>query len=458
MMIQAKPGGPLTATVRESRELSAIRLVRSSVVAKSATRWLGTLLVLTSVGLLVLPWQQNIRGTGQVVAYSPLSRPLEVQALIEGRIDRWEPNINENVEVQAGQPILHIQDIDPEYEQRLLDGVELAEEQVRQARHVVEAMEESLQIARYYQAQLLESADQIIRSAELDLEAEKQNVEAAVSDYETKRLIKDADEELFKNGQITAGLELQKARNEFRFAETKLAAAEFKRDSAQAKLRDANIKKEATRQDTDAKIQEAQSKINKEFSTLQSYEKEVLYAKRDLARYQQGKLVTAPRDGRIFKVFRNQGNDFVKKGDPLFALIPNTDERSVELFVDGNDYPLLSEGNPVRLQFEGYPAVQFTPGWPEAAMGTFGGLISIIDSTSQVDGTFRIVVVADPNDTPWPDARWTRQGIRANGWVLLSRVPVWYELWRQLNGFPPIIKDEASKKTGSEKSKPPLPK
>ena len=57
---------------------------------------------------------------------------------------------------------------------------------------------------------------------------------------------------------------------------------------------------------------------------------------------------------------------------------------------------------------------------------------------------------------PWPHDRYLRQGVRTNGWVLLEQVPLWYEIWRNMNGFPPVVDQEVVSKN---KSKPPkLPK
>ena len=96
----------------------------------------------------------------------------------------------------------------------------------------------------------------------------------------------------------------------------------------------------------------------------------------------------------------------------------------------------------------------------DLAVGTFGGVVSLVDPTDSGNGRFRMLVVPDADDAPWPDDRWLRQGVRAKGWVLLDRVRLWYELWRQLNGFPPVISPEeptrGSKK--DETKKVPLPK
>ena len=150
--------------------------------------------------------------------------------------------------------------------------------------------------------------------------------------------------------------------------------------------------------------------------------------------------MTAPTAGTVFRLIANRGTEFVKAGDAVLVLIPNTESMAVELWVDGNDMPLLSVGRKARLQFEGWPAVQFT-GWPSVAVGTFGGVVQLIDPTDDGAGRFRVLILPDPADAPWPSRRFLRQGVQARGWVLLENVTLGFEFWRQLNGFPPVIAD-----------------
>ena len=125
----------------------------------------------------------------------------------------------------------------------------------------------------------------------------------------------------------------------------------------------------------------------------------------------------------------------MKGGDVLAHFVPDTDDQAVELWIDGNDVNLIQPGAPVRLQFEGWPAVQFS-GWPSVAVGTYGAKVAFVDSHDDGKGRFRVVIVPDGTQ-PWPSRTYLRQGTRATGWVLLGRVKLGYEVWRQFNGFPP---------------------
>lgn len=148
---------------------------------------------------------------------------------------------------------------------------------------------------------------------------------------------------------------------------------------------------------------------------------------------QQTQIIKAHVAGVIFKRITGQESVVIKEGDMLAQIIPETQSRAVELWIDGNDIPFVHLHQKARLQFEGWPAIQFR-GWPEIAVGTFGGQVAFIDPTDNGMGLFRAVIL--PNE-PWPEPAFLRQGVRVHGWVQLGEVPLWYELWRQFNGFPP---------------------
>ena len=93
--------------------------------------------------------------------------------------------------------------------------------------------------------------------------------------------------------------------------------------------------------------------------------------------------------------------------------------------------------------------------WPSVAVGTFGGTVVNVDATSNAKGQFRLLVLPDTQDgQEWPQERYLRQGVRANGWVLLNQVRLGYELWRQMNGFPPVVSPDAPKEEGKDVKKP----
>ncbi len=166
---------------------------------------------------------------------------------------------------------------------------------------------------------------------------------------------------------------------------------------------------------------------------------------------QTTQLVTAPRAGTIVQLRAGDSATLVSAGDKIASLTPSGVALAAEVFVSGLDAPLVEPGREIRLEFEGWPAVQFS-GWPSVAVGTFGGVVATVDPSVSANGLFRVLVVEDPTD-PWPDDRYLRMGSQVKGWVLLNTVPLGYEIWRQLNRFPPVP-DRTPKDTSAANSKP----
>lgn len=152
---------------------------------------------------------------------------------------------------------------------------------------------------------------------------------------------------------------------------------------------------------------------------------------------QQSQLVLAPTDGTIVRLLVGTSSVVVNQGQVVAIFAPKSKNLSAHIFIRGNDLPLVYEGRKVRLQFEGWPAVQFS-GWPSVAVGTFGGVVSSVDQSATPEGLFRVIILPDKGEK-WPESRFIRQGSRVNGWILLNRVALGYELWRQFNGFPPAL-------------------
>jgi len=150
---------------------------------------------------------------------------------------------------------------------------------------------------------------------------------------------------------------------------------------------------------------------------------------------QSTQLIRAPRDGRILRVEARDSATMVSQGDVLATFAPEESRRVVELYVDGRDVPLIHKGRRVRLEFEGWPAIQFS-GWPSVAQGMFDGQVYAIDISASPNGLFRVLVEPAPDRAPWPSEPYVRLGAKARGWVLMDTVTVGFELWRLLNDFP----------------------
>jgi multidrug efflux pump subunit AcrA (membrane-fusion protein) len=228
---------------------------------------------------------------------------------------------------------------------------------------------------------------------------------------------------------------LNRLERERQAAQLKLDAAQNAQDTSRKNLeRQKTLFKQGLSSQRSAEL--AELEYAKYLSDVSSASAELARIETRIAR-QASQAVTAARDGIVQRILAPQGGVMVKAGQDLALIVPETANRSVELKVRGNDAPLLSVGRRVRLQFEGWPAVQFA-GWPSAAIGTFGGEIAVVDQGADADGNVRIIVFPD-KESEWPDGRYLRQGVRVVGWVLLDTVRLGWELWRQFNGFPPTL-------------------
>ncbi|SMP66582.1 Multidrug resistance efflux pump [Neorhodopirellula lusitana] len=437
-------------------DFASMQLVRTG----SWIRFVGRItllgLVLSIIAMLFVPWQQTASGVGMVVAIDPQERPQPVRSPSKGVVEYVKPGLREGSYVNQGELLLRLSPFS-------VDGVSQIDTQIIAMESKEAAAWSGLEVAK--QAVVLQESGgkSLTVSLKQDLEAAKQKWEqsrnevtsltAELQDKQNQLRVAEevakqglvSREELFSKRQAaeSQAAKVQKAQNAVHELSASLISKE---EEIEAKLQDIAIKNRVAEQ----KVLEAMQKIN-------TIEKEIL----DI-RNKRGELdrleIRAPRSGRIQEWFGVEGSDTIKEGDQLFVIVPDTDELGVEMKVSGNDMPLIQEGAQVRLQFEGWPAVQFV-GWPSVAVGTFGGKVNRVFPTDDGKGNFRVLVTPENHfnrENGWPDDRYLRQGVRANGWVLLKQVPLGQEIWRQLNGFPPVV---AEQEPGKEKtSKVKLPK
>ncbi|HJL17018.1 MAG TPA: HlyD family efflux transporter periplasmic adaptor subunit, partial [Sandaracinaceae bacterium LLY-WYZ-13_1] len=423
----------MIAAVEDERRpppLPAKRLVAVPLGARRLALLLAVAFVAFVVVALVAPWQQNITGGGRVIAYAPLERQQPVDAPVSGRVIRWF--VQEGSVVSEGDPIVQIADNDPRLLARLRQQRQALRERLDSYEERVEAAETRVDAVGRGQTEAIRAAEASVDVAERDVSAARQSVSEAEAELETARINLVRRRALAREGLSSqrevelAQLAVQQAFRELQRSEARVAAKRSELARQQAELSRARADAEAERADARADLEASRTDVADTRRTLAELRTRIA---RQLAQ-----LVSAPRDGTIFRVVANQGGEQVSAGEPLAILVPDTEARAVELWVDGNDAAIISAGSPARLQFEGWPAVQFT-GWPSAAVGTFPGEVAFVDATDDGRGNFRVVVVPrdGAGEEPWPERRFLRQGTRANGWVLLREVTIGYELWRQMN-------------------------
>ena len=398
------------------------------------SKWLaiGFLVVLLIVAFV--PWQQSVPGTGRVSAFAPIERQQTVDAPVSGRVVRW--HVVEGTTVRTGDLIVEITDNDPEILDRMERERAAYVQKLEASQSGLRALSDRILGLEQSRISAITAADNYVDMAKQKVLAEERKVDASERTLVTAELNLDRVKRLFERG-LRSKRDLELVELDYAKAEAELGRARAELVASQEDLEAKKAQRTKTDADTRASLESARSSLASARSSVAT--NEVAMQQMDLKLARQATMaVRAPRDGTLLRLLAQPGSEFVKAGDPLALLVPEAQENVVELWVKGNDMPLIHSGDRVRIQFEGWPAVQFV-GWPSVAVGTFGGVVTLVDATDDGQGKFRLLVKADPEDEPWPSKQFLRQGVRTNGWVLLKVVPLWYELWRQFNGFPPVI-------------------
>ncbi|HET6346612.1 MAG TPA: HlyD family efflux transporter periplasmic adaptor subunit, partial [Myxococcota bacterium] len=308
------------------------------------------------------------------------------------------------------------------------------------------ALELQLHAARGSTASAQRNIDALIRARDLSVESAEARVQTAQHRHASAVRSLEVTEAAFKAAKLnferqqvlaakglTATRQLEQVEATHASAAGEVEKARAAVSAALAEISALNADRYRVAATSDGEVERARAALQGARANEAKLEAEILKLQTRQSR-QAAMSVTAPRDGTVLRIVAQAGSRVVKAGDPLAILVPDTEARAVELWVSGLDAPLVTPGQPVRLQFEGWPAVQFT-GWPQIAVGTFPGTVKFIDASVRADGKLRLVVVPAA-DASWPVAPYLRQGVRAQGWVLLNRVSLGYEVWRQLNNFP----------------------
>jgi multidrug efflux pump subunit AcrA (membrane-fusion protein) len=421
-----------------TKGLTALHRVESQVSSKKLIRVIYALFLLLVV-IAFLPWTQNIRSKGKVTTLRPEQRPQTINTVIAGKIEKWF--VKDGDMVKKGDTILYISEIKADYFDPDLIG--RTEKQLKNKElSVISYSDKIISLDTRVDA-LIETGRLKLKQAKIKLEQAQLKVKTDSMEYQTSQVnyrIAETQyerfEKLYKDGLKsqteleTRKLALQRAQANQISAQQKLLQsrndiidAKVEYNSIDAKFRDEIAKAESDKFTALSGMYEAEVDVTK----LQS--QVVNYSVRNGMYY-----ILAPQDGVVTKVLSNGIGETVKEGEEIATIMPAIYDLAIEMYVRPMDLPLIQKGQKVRLQFDGWPAVVFS-GWPNTSFGTFGGEIFAVDNFSGEDGTFRVLIAPSKGEKNWPEA--LRVGGGANSMVLLNDVPIGYEIWRQVNGFPP---------------------
>lgn len=395
--------------------LYSLKALKSPNSGKVLARWLMGLGIIFLI-VLFLPWQQNIRGRGLVTALDPSHRPQTVETAIPGRIQLW--HIREGQFVNRGDTILSLSEIkekyfDPQLLMRLTQQIEAKKSSINSKDQKAKSLENQVKALRMQLTLKLEQA-------QAELQAQKVRYDNAENQYQRNKM-------LFEAGNIPL---------------TKYQDFEYKFQGSKADYNNAQIELGGIEAEYLNKINKAESELNNTLSELFDTQGTLAKLRNEYSNMEirnEQYQVIAPQSGIIVKALKAGIGETIKEGEAVCTIMPETSDLAVAMYIKAMDVPLISKGRKVRIQFDGWPALQFS-GWPNVSVGTFGGTVEVIDFVNSKPGEFRILVIPDKADEKWPVQ--LRMGSGTKGWVMLNNVSVWFEIWRQLNGFPASIYSE----------------
>ncbi len=387
-----------------------------------------------------VPWTQTITVQGTLSAYSPKERPQEIHAQINGSIRAW--HVNEGVTVKKGDLVLDLDDVNPQFmAQDLLQRLEQSREALELRRQAAldraNILAERLKEMTALTKAATTSAKARVTEARHKAQSAEQDVAVVMIAKETATLNLDRSRLLEAEGLLS--------RRELELAIQAATAAMADVKAAQASLREAQqarlalghnrerIDAELVQRLLDARTQRA-SALGEAAKASEDVAKLELTRSNAIQRRVASRVV-APLDGTVVRMTRIGPGEIVHPGDLLITIVPLNATPAVEMWANAIDAPLLKPGRSVRLLFHGVPAIPL-PAWPELMAGTYDGKVQVVDQSASTNGQFRLWVVPKTERRSWPPSLQVRQGTQVMGWVILNRVPLWYEIWRRVNLFP----------------------
>jgi membrane fusion protein, adhesin transport system len=386
-----------------------------------------------------LPWTQNVQSKGYVTTLLPNQRPQTINSIIGGKIEKWF--VKEGDFVKAGDTILFISEIksdyfDPELIGRTDEQVKLKEKSIVSYQNKQSAIGQQMGAFAKIRDLKLEQSKNKLKQAKLKVKADSIDFVAFEAQFQIAERQFLRTEELYKQGLKSlkdlenANLKVQESMAKAISQENKLLVS--RNEVVNALIDISNVQNDYL--EKSSKLESDQYSVISEQLDASSTKVKLENLLKNYQVREGFYYITAPINGYLTQLIRSGIGETIKEGEELVTLMPEKYDFAVEFYVEPIDYPLIKKGSKVRFIFDGWPAIFFR-GWPNTSFGTYGGEIYAIDNFISPNGKYRIMAIPDKSDKKWPE------GIRVGGGVksfaLLNEVPVWYEIWRNLNGFPP---------------------
>lgn len=437
-------------TVFANYPLKTLKTLPQPEGGRKLGRWM-LFFLLVFVVVMFLPWQQNINGEGKLTAFTPQDRPQTIQNAIAGRIEGWY--VKDGDYVKRGDTLLILSEMsneyfDPNLPQRLTEQL-AAKQGSREAYDTkIQALDGKIAALQSGVSVSLSMARNRVKQSALRLSTEEADLVATRNNYQIALDRLTRYEQGYSNGLFSL-TDLEARRLKVQDDKALVVLQENKVNEVRQELANARLDLNSIEAKFSEQIASARSDRSSAVSTRQEAGGEIAKLRNTMSNVAVRRgyyVVRAPQNGYLVQPAKTGIGETIKAGEPIATLQPSNPQLAVELNVRAMDVPLIQRGRIVRLQFDGWPSIQFS-GWPAVAVGTFGGRVAVIDAVSSVGGKYRLLIrpVQQEGDQPWPPQ--LRLGSGVYGWVMLDDVPIWYELWRLLNGFPPSLQDEPQAKS-----------
>ena len=418
---------------------NSYKLVKNVAPSNIIFKILMVLIVIV-IAIMFFPWTQNISGKGYLTALRPDQRPQTIQSVIAGRIEKWY--VNEGQLVEKGDTILYISEIksdymDPQLLNRTQNQINSKESAVSSYMSKVKALDKQIDALIENRALKIEQAKNKIIQSTLDVKSDSINLVAAQTNRDIAKTQLDRNQNLFDQG-LKSRKELEEAKIKMQQTDSKLIESENKLLASRNKLINAQIAINTIETDFNDKISKSESNKFEALSGMYDAEATVTKLQTQFMNYSVRSgyyYITAPTKGYVTKALKTGIGENIKDGDEIITIVPDDPNLAIEMYVRPVDLPLIHKNANARIIFDGWPAIVFS-GWPGTSFGTFGGKVYAVDNfTNNKDGLFRVLIVPDEDSDAWPEL--VKVGSGAKLFLLLDDVPIWFEIWRNINGFPP---------------------
>lgn len=436
-------------------ELQSVNKIYRIHKKSRVKRWF-LFIFLGGIIVLFLPWTQNIKVMGNVSTLYQEQRPQQLNSPIPGRIIKWY--VKNGDYVKKGDTLLQLSEVKEDYLDPLL--VKRTEQQV-DAKKGLQKYYEAKVGTTNSQMQALNSGRDLklsqlkVKISQLNnkLAGEEAELTAANNELRMTSDQYERQKKMYDEGLVSL-TQFQQRSVSYQNALAKKTATENKLAQTRQEIVNVSIEQNATIQDYNEKLSKTEGDRFQSMGQIEGSDGDIAKLENQVANYKarQGLyFVIASQDGQVVQINKAGIGEILKDGESIGIIVPEKVDYAVEIYIKPVDLPLVKEGQRVMCIFDGFPAIVFS-GWPNSSYGTFAGKVIAIENNISTNGMFKALVIQDKDEKQWPPK--IKMGTGVQGIAILNDVPIWYELWRNINGFPPDYYEVKTEKSAKdEKSK-----